>query len=203
MNNLVQDLSEVIPYTYKALRIRSFEDIICKFLDNTKSSKFPVFIHMLGIPGAGKSTFYCNNAEKFQDYLYVSFDDIMMAHPQYQKDIENLGPIDAFNKWELPARIAGYELLFRAISARKNIFFDHGGTPQCHMELLIKLKQIGYTTKMYYISCPVEEAIKRAKEREVLTKRHTPVQLIIDRHKLIENNIETYKEIVDEFISVN
>lgn len=44
--------------------------------------------------------------------------------------------MEAFKKWELPARIAGYELLRRAIKQKKNIYFDHGGTPICHRELL-------------------------------------------------------------------
>ena len=195
-------LNDVIPYTYKELQDDGFEAIICEFLNNTEPSEQPEFVHMLGIPGAGKSTFYQKNAKQFSNYIFISFDAIMEAHPQYQKDIKELGSVEAFNKWEIPARIAGYELLFRAIKAKKNIFLDHGGTPKCHQELLLKVKQLGYKTKIYYIFCPIEVAIARTKTREAITKRHTPVNIITDRAKIIETNLEIYKSITDEFISV-
>ena len=195
-------LNDVIPYTYKELQDNDFEAIICEFLNNTESSEQPEFVHMLSIPGSGKSTFYHYNAENFKNYIYISFDAIMEAHPLYQKDVREIGSVKAFEKWEIPSRIAGYELLFRAIASKKNIFLDHGGTPKCHQELLLKVKQFGYKTKMYYISCPVEIAIARTKSRELITKQHTPVNLITDRAKVINANIEIYKSIVDEFVSI-
>ena len=68
----------------------------------------------------------------------------MESLPQYQQDVQAIGNIKAFEKWQIPARIAGYELLRRAIEAKKNIFFDHGGTPMCHRELLANVKRLGY-----------------------------------------------------------
>ena len=194
--------NKVIPYTYKELNVAKFEEIICKYLSEISSSDYPVLVHMLGIPTAGKSTFYKKNIDKFKNYLFISFDAIMEAHPQYQKDVEELGSIEAFKKWEIPARVAGYELLRRALVAKKNIFFDHSGAPKCHQDLLRNIKKQGYRTEMYYIYCSLEQAIKRAQARELETKRHTPINLIIERMNSIEKNIEIYKSIVDKFVSV-
>lgn len=201
LQNLIK-FNEVIPYAYNELQVKGFEEIICKFLADVPSSIAPTLIHMLGIPAAGKSTFCQNNKEQFKDYLFVSFDAIMEAHPEYQKDVEELGSVEAFARWEIPARVAGYELLTRAIKEKKNILMDHGGSPKCHQELLINIKKFGYKTKMFYIYCPIDIAIERAKAREIITKRHTPPQLIADRVISIEQSVNVYRNIVDEFIKV-
>ena len=88
------------------------------------------------------------------------------------------------------------------IVAKKNIFLDHGGTPQAHAELLSSIKKLGYKTKMIYVRCDVNVALKRAVEREKITHRHTPPQMIIDRAELIARLVPQYKGIVDEFIEL-
>ena len=62
---------------------------------------------------------------------------------------------------------------------------------------------MGYQTAMYYIDCPVDIALNRAIEREKITKRHTPPQMIKDRSILIQKNLPIYQELVDEFHKVN
>ena len=202
---LIPHISEIIPETYDSQKSVSevFEPIIQKLLNSFPSVKNPKLIHMLGIPGAGKTTFYKNNQIKFKNFLRIDFDTLMELLPQYQYDLQVLGSKKAFEKWQIPARIAGYELLNRAIQTKKNIFFDHGGTPTCHQELLKNVKQMGYQTAMYYIDCPVDIALNRAIEREKITKRHTPPQMIKDRSILIQKNLPIYQELVDEFHKVN
>lgn len=203
MKKLIPNITEVIPYTYDSLKVEGFDDIIESFLADKPSVEQPTLIHMLGIPASGKSTFYHNDKDtKYKDFVFVSFDFVMEAHQKYHEDVINLGSIEAFAKWELPARIAGYELLRRAVELKKNIFFDHSGAPKCHQELLQNVKTLGYKTQMYYIYCSPEVAIKRAKERELITQRHTPEKLIIDRVEMVENNKEAYKKIVDVFVEV-
>lgn len=202
MKNLIPGINEVIPKIYQEEESFGFEEIIEKFISSVPSVEEPEFVHMLGIPAAGKSTYYEANKDKYKDYVFVGFDFIMMAHPEYQNDVLSLGSVEAFKKWELPARIAGYELLRRAVETKKNIFFDHGGTPKCHQELLINVKALGYNTRMFYIYCDVETAIKRAKIREFDTKRHTPEEMIRERMLLVEENKQIYKKIVDEFVEL-
>ena len=198
---LIPGISEVVPYTYEERKneMENFEPVFKEMLSSVPSQKNPKFVHMLGIPGAGKSTYYQKHKAQYADYLFIGFDFIMEAIPEYQKDVEALGSVEAFKRWELPARISGYELLKRAIEAKKNIFFDHGGTPICHRELLTNVKLYGYTTKMVYVPCEVDVALQRVKARELVTKRHTPPQMIIDRSVLIENNLPVYQHLVDAF----
>lgn len=202
IEELIPHITEVVPYTYEHAEGSVFEEIINNFLKEVPSSTAPTLVHMLGIPAAGKSTFYHNNAEMFKGYLFVSFDAIMEALPQYQQDVEQLGSVEAFRRWELPARIAGYELLRRAVASNKNIFLDHSAAPKCHQELLKNAKKLGYKTKMFYIYCPVEVAKERVRQRELITKRHTPLNLITERAELIEKNKVIYQSIVDEFVCI-
>lgn len=202
---LIPNITDVIPYTYENQKsaLGVFDPIIENILKTVPSVKSPKLVHMLGIPGAGKTTFYKNNQTKFKNFLRIDFDMIMELLPQYQYDVQVLGSVKAFSKWEIPARIAGYELLRRAIENKKNIFFDHGGTPSCHRELLKNIKQFGYQTTMYYIECPVDVALNRTAEREKITKRHTPPQMIKDRSILIKENLPVYQGLVDEFKKVS
>ena len=202
IKNIIPGINEVTSQSYEEVYDKHFEEIIKNILSSAPSVKEPEIVHMLGIPAAGKTTYYVRNKEKYKHYVYIAFDSIMMAHPQYLQDVQNYGSVEAFKRWELPARTTGYELLFRAIEERKNIFFDHGGTPKCHQELLKNIKKLGYKTKMIYIHCEPEEAIKRAKVREAETKRHTPEQMIRDRVAMVKENKFIYMKIVDEFLEI-
>lgn len=194
--------NEVIPYQYKdSPEVKAaFESIIDQLLKNAKKHKNPCLVHMLGIPGAGKTTFWKKNQNLFSDYLLVSFDQIMDMLPAYAADKAALGLKEAFARWEIPARIAGYELLKRAMDQKINIFLDHGGTPELHLALMKEVKKIGYHTKAYYLKCDVNTAIKRAAAREQEIQRHTPKELILKRFPLVERRAEQFKEIADEFI---
>ena len=131
--------------------------------------------------------------------MLIGFDLIMEKVPQYHKDREELGKMEAFKKWELPARIAGYELLRRAIEEKKNIFFDHGGTPICHRELLKNIKKNGYETTMYYVDCEPQTAIDRIANRE----RPFPAERMPERIDLVEKQKSVMPQIVDHFIKIN
>ncbi len=179
--------------------MQSFESVFESMLSVVPSQESPEIVHMFGIPGAGKTTYYFQHKDDFKDYLFIGFDFIMEAIPEYKKDVDTIGSVEAFKRWELPARIAGYELLKRAVETKKNIFFDHGGTPMCHRELLANIKQFGYHTKMLYVPCTVDVALQRVAARELITKRHTPPQMIIDRNVLINKNLAVYQQLVDEF----
>lgn len=200
---LAPSVVDVLPeFRYDDIKSEMTEEVIDKFLSAAPSVDHPFLIHMLGIPGAGKSTYYAAHKEELPPHVFVGFDTVMEALPSYQEDLKKSGSVEAFKKWELPARVIGYELLERAIAAKKNIFFDHGGSPQAHAELLSNIKTLGYKTRMIYVTCDVNVALERAVEREKITHRHTPPQMIIDRAKLVSRLAPQYEEIVDEFIKV-
>ena len=200
ISKLIPGISEVVPHLYDELTQKEvFEPMFEQMLSSVTRVERPTLVHMLGIPGCGKSTFIKQNMKKFENYLIISFDDIMESIPQYHEDVLKLGSVEAFKKWEIPARIAGYELLIRAINKKINILFDHGGFPACHVELMKNIKRYGYKTVMYELSCNVDEAIRRVRIREMRTKRHTPENMIRQRYNLLKDRGFEYMREVDEF----
>ena len=180
-------------------------DFLDEFLSSTNAHDNPTIIHMAGIPGSGKTTAahrLLNGEYHNQDFILFDFDAIMNKIPAYRSDAQR-DPKMAFMAWEKPAANIGYFLIQQLIANKRNILFDHSGTPPLHRELLTKARDsFGYTTKMYYTSCDIETAKKRAIAREIATKRHTPEELIEYRHSLINDNIKAYKDIVDEFVTL-
>lgn len=202
IRSIISGIDEVVPYTYDDSQYNfkeHFNPIIKQVLQEAPSSDNPKLVHMLGIPGAGKTTYYQQHKDQYKDYVLIGFDLIMEKVPQYHQDREELGKIDAFKKWELPARIAGYELLRQAIEQKKNIYFDHGGTPICHRELLTNIKNMGYETTMYYIDCDSQTAIDRISNRE----RPFPAERMPERIDLVEKQKEVMPKIVDHFVTIN
>ncbi len=197
IQTLIPQISTLAPQDYQEIKRPQYENVISMFLKKAKPTSHPTIYHMFGIPSAGKSTFY--NTHNWTQHVLVSFDAIMENLPEYQTDILKLGPVASFQKWEIPARIIGYELLRRAVQEHKNIFFDHGGSTPAHLDLLKNLYTLGYNTEIYYIRCDLENALKRAEKREKQTLRHTPPQMIIQRNKMINQLVNEYKKAADAF----
>ena len=82
---------------------------------------------------------------------------------------------------------------------KKNIYFDHGGTPVCHRELLNNIKEMGYETTMYYVDCDPQTAIDRISNRE----RPFPAERMPERVASVEEQKKVMPQIVDHFIKIN
>ncbi len=201
LRDIIPDIKQMIPYEYNVIALEEYNAIINKYLNVDARENNPRLFHLCGIPGAGKTTFY--HTHKWPKHVFIGFDDIMESIKQYQKDTVNLGPVIAFKKWEIPARIIGYELFRRAISEKKTIFFDNGALSQTHLNLLKNIKRLGYQTTMYYIQCDLLIAIKRAEQRQKETLRHIPVEVIEKRAVIEQQIVPQYKKIADEFYAYN
>lgn len=168
--------------------------------------KEPTFIHMGGIPGAGKTTLaisYLENELKDQGFIRVDFDDIMHELDGYEES-SMLNPEQAFDEFMTPAASIGYKVVEMLINAKTNILFDHSASPEYHIHLMKEIKRLyNYKTKMIYADCPVDMAKLRVKVRELRTKRHVPEQLIIDRHHMLEKNLKVYHEVLDEVLIID
>ena len=190
------DIYKLIPYDYAAIRQPEYERLLDLYMSKAKASKHPLFVQVSGIPGAGKSTFSSHNGWN-KDKLFISFDAIMNSLPAYQLDSYRLGLAESFKKWELPARIIGYELLRRAIKARSDIYLEHSGVNSAHIQLVESLKKQGYQTEVYFIVCGLAEAQSRAQKREKIIHRHTPPELIAERFKQVDTYLTTYADKLD------
>lgn len=204
LTQLIPNVSIVIPYEYEEIKNEEYESIINYYLSDKFPGKFPKLVHMGGIPGSGKSTFYRKNVDKYyKDFVFIGFDNVMKKISSYDYDVEKFGSVEAFSRWEIPARVAGYELLRRAVEAKYNIFLDHSGLCPPHLELLKNIKNYGYETEMHFIRCDLKKAFLRAEIREKKTKRHTPKKLIEDRYELSKTYINEYEKVVDKLFIYN
>lgn len=195
LNDLMPDIDTLIPYGYSAIQTPDYERLLEWYLAKAKISDRPHFVQIGGIPGAGKSTFCANR--RWTDKLFISFDAIMENIPEYRADVGKLGKVESFKKWELPARVIGYELLRRAVDVKADIFLEHSGVNRPHVQLVNRLKKFGYQTEMHFIMCRLDIACARAAEREKKTSRHTPPSLITERSNLVNDYLETYSALVD------
>lgn len=192
---LMPQIGKLIPYEYEQIKTPMYEDIIEEQLSYGRAQNSPYFLQISGIPGAGKSAFSRHHKDK--DALYISFDKIMEQLPDYQKDLEQYGSVEAFNRWEIPARVIGYEILRRAVERNINIKLEHSGVNEAHIELLKNLKELGFKTEVDFILCREDIAYQRALEREQRTKRHTPKSLIEERSAKVKEYLPKYKSIAD------
>ncbi|MEK7801274.1 MAG: zeta toxin family protein, partial [Pseudomonadota bacterium] len=106
------------------------EDIVGQAI----SSPRPFLLHMLGIPGAGKTTFLEIlqqnwTKEHGTKLTLLGFDQVMQALPSYQL---NPDKPSAFAAFELPARAAGYSILESLLAKKASILFDNGGSAASH-----------------------------------------------------------------------
>lgn len=168
------------------------EQLINDMLDHLQPMASPTFLHTLGIPGAGKSTFI--KQQSFDNTLVLAFDSVMESIPAYQADKQLHGIDSAFKKWEICAREIGYEVLFRAIEKRLNIVFDNSGSRADHVDLLSYVKNnLGYHVTVAAFLIEEDLAFERAKRRD----RYLPPEYIPERKKAIEALLPRYRVLAD------
>lgn len=189
---LMPSLSELVNADYASVKSAEGERLINKSLSGLIPSAAPELLQISGIPGAGKSTFCAAHPKK--NYLFLSFDRIMTALRGYQEELKKNGSVAAFQKYEMPARIIGYELLRRALNKKVNIMFEHSGTNKAHLELFRNIRQKGYTTAVDFIICDTATAIRRAQKRAEETKRYVPETLILERAAKFKEYMDAYKK---------
>lgn len=186
-------LNLLISTDYKAIKNQESEAIISENLQGLKSVAKPELRQISGIPGAGKSTYCATHLPK--NFLFLSFDKIMTSLPSYQRDLAKLGQVAAFQKYEMPARIIGYELLRRAMNLKLNIMFEHSGTNPAHLELFKNIHKKGYRTAVDFIVCDTSLAIKRAEERAKTINRYVPTTHILERASDFKEYVSAYQKL--------
>lgn len=202
MSALVQKLIDCpeIPHELESLG----QELIDRSLRETPPADGkPLFIHLAGIPGSGKSTYAKRllGQSGRSPIALVNFDDIMERIPAYQAERVH-DPAAAFKRWEIPARAIGYFMLLALIEGKRNILFDNGAAVPAHVELLRRCKEErGYRIEMHYLKCSFAEAWRRIQLREAETGRHTPQAYLEDRQKILWELLPKYQKIVDRFHS--
>ncbi|MFZ2619323.1 MAG: ATP-binding protein [Alphaproteobacteria bacterium] len=169
------------------------------------ASKQPVLVHMLGLPGSGKSTVAGQLHQQLGNSFYaLDWDAVMLKLAPFHADVPTLGNAAASHKWELPARHYGYALLHTLVQRRANILWDHGACNPHHPALLAWAKQQGYTTAMVHVDVPLDTALQRVHTRNALAEatggRVIPATLVTERHALLAELKPQYEALVDVFV---
>ncbi|MCC8089009.1 MAG: ATP-binding protein [Rikenellaceae bacterium] len=184
----------------------TLEDIINSILSEGLPSEEPFLLNISGIPCSGKSS-YCKkllsggnmvDEPVMEGSISVSFDAIM-EHKRLPYINEICSDADrAYSRWEVPARIAGYELLRRAVGRRTNIIFEHSSSIPEHRELFRSLSDKGYKIHFRYIRISPEEALARLDKRGY----RNPEKIkgyINERLERIESLLPEYEKICTTF----
>jgi predicted ABC-type ATPase len=189
----------VRPVSYLAL---SLQQIVQQIAAETHSEASPVLVHMLGIPGAGKTTFINELSRCWEDRapVLVGFDQIMESMPEY-RDAEDKEA--AFAAYELPAREAGYRLIHDLLQSRASILFDNGGSASCHLDLLRFAKENGYRVAVVSILSSPGAARERLLQRFADEGRYTPHEYLEDRAEKIAHLQESYKSLTPYFYEID
>ena len=196
LKTLMPSLSELITADYSSVKSKESEKIIEGFLKGLIPAEKPELRQISGIPGSGKSTYCATHLP--ENYLHLSFDKIMTSLSGYQKLLKEEGAVVAYHRYEMPARIIGYELLRRALKKKINIMFEHSGTNHAHLELFRHLPKKGYKTSVDFIMCDTSLAIKRAAKRAEEQNRYVPEKLIVERAAGLKNYISAYQKIASK-----
>lgn len=199
IQTILPHISSLIDYDYETIATPAYEALIESFLPEPpkfSTLEAPLFIHVSGIPGSGKTTYIDHNPRKSS--VRIQFDAIMKQLPQYDQAVRQEGLAKAFEKFEMPARVIGYELLKRALLRRCDIVFEHSLNP-AHVDLYKYLNDVGYETNLVFMDCSPEEALQRVKERESRIGRHTPEDFISLRYKMAQQLLPTFKDIAKSF----
>ena len=182
------------------LPIDTADAVMTRALAGLTPTDSPLLTHMLGIPAAGKSTYVLG--QHHDNTLILGFDRVMESLPDYQRDHAALGAVAAFVKWEVPARMIGYEILHRACDLRLNILFDHGGTRRDHVDFLHDAKlRMGYRVRVVYVPVDPDIALERLAMREARTGRHTPPHYVPERFATLNELLPLYRDVADDFIT--
>lgn len=176
-----------------------------KITTDPSTKNHPQLLVVAGIPYSGKSTHIRAHIRTLltqNTSCIISFDEIMQAMPLYQRLMLENDAETAFLNTELIARIAGYELLARAIRQRHSVIFEHSSTLQEHVNLYRTIKQeFAYSVQMQVLKISLEQAYQRASSNQQIGRqrdsgRHTPDEYISARHHALHSLLPEYESIM-------
>lgn len=170
-------------------------------LNGVKLENFsPKLIMMLGISGAGKSTFFNNAKQYYKNYAFLSGDEIM-HNLQIFKDAKllNKSSHNDFRICEIVSRKLSYYILDYLISNKANIFYDCGGVDSNKQNMIKFISNLGYQIEINAIIVDKNIAIERVVKRHYENGGcYIPVDLIEENFNKVLPAINYYKQFVNK-----
>lgn len=173
---------------------REIRQAVKNALDGVRSVENPYLINICGLPASGKTHLCRIFKAKHTEMLYISFDALMEDLPTYlsehMKDRKK-----SFERWELPARFVGYQLLKQAVKHKLPILFEHSNATPYHIELYEKIKQAGYIVDIRYIAADPALVLPRLEKRE----RYFSPERTWERAAVLNKLLPVFKEKASAF----
>ena len=163
--------------------------------------KEKVAVFMLGLPGAGKSTYLDKNYPKGSNHILVSADEIRVNHPNYDPKF----PEAIHEECIALAEQSMYDIAENYVITNMtgDIVMDGGGINNSYtLRILLKMKSYGFKTKVVFIDTPTQVCIDRNNLRIQNGERFVPSETIIDKAYRLKKSIDKLKLVCDEFIRV-
>ena len=194
---------------YKQSVYDEVNELSKKEIDNFYSSilsgvKFnnstPKFIMMLGISGAGKSTFFNNVKQYYKDYAFLSGDEIM-HNLQIFKELKllNKSSHNDFRICETISRKLSFYILDYLISNKVNVFYDCGGLDSNKKNMVKYISNLGYKIEINAILVDKDIAIDRVIERHYKNGGgYIPIDLIEQGFNEVLPAVNFYRQFVDK-----
>lgn len=190
--------------TYTQDRQKVHHSIIYVFIKDKTPHEKPRAILMGGGAGAGKSTvvqvYLLNNDiahGQFDDFVYVSADNIKELIPEYKEYQEEGIKLAAIYVHPESTNIA-LDLIKRCVEYNYSFIYDGTMSYQPHYEndVLPLLEEKSYTIEGIFVDLDVEESIRRANIRSLKEQRHVEDEVIRSSNY---NAPITYNAISDTF----
>lgn len=193
-----------LPLEYRDRLAPGFVDILDEILGSGVTQSHPYIVHMMGIPGAGKSTVATLITHAMAQVMArvpvrIEFDAIMQAYGGY---LAEANPVTALAKYELPARETGYVAIGQLLQRRVDVLWDHGGAAQDHPKILAYARSLGYAVYVVGVSVQRSVALQRIKERADRERRFTPPHYIEEREALLVALRPQYLDVASRFFEV-
>lgn len=165
---------------WRADRAKIHDQIVDEYFKGKKPVENPVTVMMGGGAGAGKSTIKDSGDLKLpDDYINIAADDIKEKIPEYNGDNAHLVHEES--------SYVSKRIMDKAGKEGYNSVLD--GTGNTSMESLNrkidKLTARGQKVDCYYVTCDIEEALRRAVHRWKKEKRFIPSDAVINTHKAV------------------
>lgn len=176
----------------------ALQQSIAQVCANAVSVSHPYLLHTIGVPGSGKSALLAALQGAMPEAVPLSFDRMMIGLTEYRQ-LAALNGEQAFYKYEVPARQAGYYALRLLLEQRAPILFEHSAAAVEHPKLLRHAKGLGYRVVMAHLQVTPESAARRVQARG---GRHTPPDYIPDRARLIAELLPAYEAVADIIIPI-
>lgn len=163
-------------------------------LSGVSPVEHPYLINVCGLPASGKTHLCRALKAEHGNMLYISFDALMENLPSYLNEhLKNSKT--SFERWELPARFVGYQLLKQAVKHKLPVLFEHSNATPYHIELYEKIKQAGYTVEIRYIEAGPELVLPRLEKRE----RYFSPERTRERAVVLNRLLPVYKKTATSF----